>query len=94
MSSNESHDKIINHVYYNPAGDGSIPTTFKEAFQTYKYKTLNIVKQWFKSSLGTTKQVKGSNSSVAPYPYYEYQLDLMLFSDLKHQVALARNLMY
>ena len=84
-SINENHDKIINKVYYDPAGHGSITSTFKEAFQLDKTITLNTVKQWFKSNLETTKQVKGSNSFVAPYPYYEYQLDLMFFTDLKNQ---------
>ena len=46
---------------------------------------LNDVKQRFKSDLETTKQVKGSNSFVAPYPHYSYKLDLMLFSALKNQ---------
>jgi hypothetical protein len=84
-STHESHDKIINKIYYDPAGYGSITSTFKEALQQDKTITLNYVKQWFKSNLETTKQVKGSNSFVAPYPYYEYQLDLMFFADLKNQ---------
>ena len=28
-STNDSHDKIINKVYYDPAGHGSITSTFK-----------------------------------------------------------------
>jgi hypothetical protein len=84
-STHESHDNLINNIYDDPAGYGSITSTFKEAFQTYKAITLNYVKQWFKSNLEATKQVKGSNSFVAPYPYYEYQLDLMFFSDLNKQ---------
>jgi hypothetical protein len=45
MSSiNESHDKIINNIYYDPAGYGSITSTFKEAFQQYKTITLKYVK--------------------------------------------------
>ena len=84
-STNESHDKIINKVQYDPAGYGSITSTFKEAVQQHKAITLNAVKQWFKSNLETSKQIKGSNSFVAPYPYYEYHLDLMFFSDLKNQ---------
>ena len=83
MSSNASHDKLINKVYYDPAGYGSITSTFKEAFQKYKTITLNDVKQWFKSNLETTKQVKGSNSFVAPYPYYAYQHDLMFLHTYK-----------
>ena len=43
MSSNESHDQIINKVYYDPTGYGSITSTFKEAFQNYKTITLNDV---------------------------------------------------
>ena len=85
MSSNESHNKILNTVYHGPAGYGSIPSTCKEAVKLYKTITLNTVKQWFKTNLETTKQVKGNNSCVAPYPYYEYQLDLMLFTDLEIQ---------
>ena len=76
-STNESHAKIIHKAYYDPAGYGSITSTFKEACHKYKTITLNAIKQWFKSNLDTTKQVKGSNSFVAPYPYDEYQLDLM-----------------
>ena len=78
-STNESHDKLFNKVYYDPAGYGPITSTFKEAFKHYKTITLKTIKQLIKSNLETTKQVKGSNSFVAPYPYYEYQLDLMLF---------------
>ena len=32
MSANGSHDQIIDKVYYDPAGYGSITSTFKEAF--------------------------------------------------------------
>ena len=85
MSSTDNHHKILNKVYHDPAGYGSITSTFKEAFKLDKTLTLNTVKQWFKSNIETTKQVKGSNSFVAPYPHYEYQLDLMFFTDLKNQ---------
>ena len=83
MSSNDNHNNILNKVYHDPAGYGSITSTFKEAFKHYKTITLNTVKQWFKFNLETTKQVKDSNSFVAPYPYYEYQIDLMFFTDLE-----------
>ena len=33
MSSNESNNKILNKVYHDPAGFGSITSTFKEAFK-------------------------------------------------------------
>ena len=75
MSSNESHARILNKVYYDPTGYRSITSTFKEAFQKDKITTLNEVKQWFKFNLETTEQAKGSNSFVAPCPYHEYQLE-------------------
>jgi DNA replication protein DnaD len=62
MSTNERHDKILNTIYHDEAGYGSITSTFKEAFQTCKAITFNYVKQWFQSNLETTEQVKGSNS--------------------------------
>ena len=40
--------------------------------------TLNDVKQWVKCNIEATKQVNGINSFVAPYRYYDYQLDFML----------------
>ena len=79
-SSNESHTKIVNQFYYDPAGYGSITSTFKEVVRQDKTITLITVNQWFNSNLETTKHVKGSNSFVAPYLYYEYQLDVMFFS--------------
>ena len=85
MISTDSHNNILNKVYHDPAGHGSITSTFKSAFRQDKTITLNAVKQWFKSNLETTKQVKGINSFVAPYTYYDYQLDLMFFSDLRSQ---------
>ena len=88
MRSNGSHDKVINNIYHGPAGYGSITSTFKEAFQKDKTITLNDVKPWFKSNLESTKQVKGNNSVVAPYPYSEYQLDLMFF----HKFKTSKNL--
>ena len=76
---------ISHKVYHDPAGYGSITSTFTDAFKQDKTITLNTVEQWFKSTLEPTKQVKCSNSFVAPYPYYEYQLDLMFFTYLKIQ---------
>jgi hypothetical protein len=68
MSSTESYNKLLNQIYYDPAGYGSITSTFKESVKQDKTITLNYVRQWFNSNLETTKQVQGSNSFVAPYP--------------------------
>ena len=93
VSSNASHGQILHEVYYDPAGYGSITSTFKEAFDTDETITLIDVQRVFKSNLETTKQVKGSNSFVALYPYYEYQLDLMFFTVLKSKAS-AQGIMY
>ena len=37
--------KQLNKAYYDPAGYGSVTSTFKEAFQECKTMTLNDVKQ-------------------------------------------------
>ena len=71
-SPNESHTKLITKVYHDPAGYGSTTSTSKESFKQDKTITLNSVKQCLTSNLETTKQIKGSNLFVAPYPYYEY----------------------
>ena len=42
-SPTESHDNILNKVCYDPAGYGSITSTFKEAFQIYETLTLNAI---------------------------------------------------
>jgi hypothetical protein len=42
---NESHDAILNNIDYDKAGFGSITSTFKEAFQTYRTITLTCVSQ-------------------------------------------------
>jgi hypothetical protein len=76
MIIHKSHGKLINNIYYDEAGFGSITSACKEAFHTHKTITLICSKQWFKSNLEPTKQVNGINSFVAPCPYYEYQLDL------------------
>ena len=42
-SPTESHDNTLNKVCYDPAGYGSITSTFKEAFQIYETLTLNAI---------------------------------------------------
>ena len=63
MSSNESHNTILNKVYHDPAGYGSITSTFKEAFKLDKTITLNTVKQWFKSARSFNRQPPGTMES-------------------------------
>ncbi len=81
----EEKEKTIHKVYYDPAGHGSILHTHRESKQYDKRITLNDVKQWFQKNIEQTKQLKGSNSFVAPYPFYEFQIDLFFLADLENQ---------
>ena len=40
--------------------------------------TLNYVKGWYNHFNGPKTQLKGTNSYIAPDPYFEYQIDLFL----------------
>ena len=83
-------DDIINKVYTDASGYGSQINTFKDAQDKNKTITKDDVKTWFSQNVETKKQLKGTNSFVAPRPHYEYQLDLFFINDL----ALVKNLLF
>ena len=76
-------DKIIEKVYYDPAGYGSINATLKDARSYDPSITYEDVKSWKERNVERKTQLKGINSFVASYPRQEYQMDIMFFSDLK-----------
>jgi len=53
-------EKIISSVYYDPAGYGSIMTTYKDAHKRDKEIKLEDVKKWFK--LNIEKKTNYSNT--------------------------------
>ena len=85
MSSNAEKDKIISKIYYDPAGYGSIQTTYKDARLKDSSIQLQDVQSWFSGNVVKKNQPGGKNSFVAPGPYYEYQMDLFFINDLKKQ---------
>jgi hypothetical protein len=85
MSSNEEKDMLLNKIYYDGAGYGSIQTTYKEARPTDSKITLEYVRGWFEGNVINRKQPTGTNSFVAPGPGYEYQVDLFYLLDLQKQ---------
>jgi hypothetical protein len=85
MSSDEEQDKIINNLYNDPVGYGSVQNTNTEARVKDKTITIKDVQSWFSNNVSKTRQPNGSNSFVAPGPYYEYQMDLLFINDLKKQ---------
>ena len=46
---------------------------------------MSDIDEFFKKNIRQKKQLKGYNSFVAPEANYEYQIDLMFFSDLENQ---------
>ena len=80
-------NKIISDIYFDRSGFGSIATTFKDAKAKDKSITLADVKAWFEKNVDRKRPMSGFNSFVAPYAYYEYQVDLFFITnnDLDNQ---------
>ena len=78
-------EEIINKVFRDPAGYQSISNTLKEVRQIDKSITYQDVKQWKENNFIRKTNLKGYNSYIAPEPYYEYQIDILFFSDLPNQ---------
>ena len=80
-------NKIISDIYFDRSGFGSIATTFKDAKAKDKSITLADVKAWFEKNLDRKRPMSGFNSFIAPYAYYEYQIDVFFITnnDLKNQ---------
>ena len=81
---------IIEKIYYDLAGYGSIQNTLKEARKYDNTITYDDVKNWkAKQPFGQKRQIRGTNSFIAKQPLEEFQMDLMFFSDVdKNSVAL------
>ena len=78
-------EDIISKVYFDRSGFGSKKNTLEDAKKSDKSVTMADVDEFFKNNVAEKKQLKGYNSFVAPHAYYEYQIDLMFFSDLENQ---------
>ena len=74
--------KIIEKVYFDPAGFGSIAETVKDAKKYDKSITYEDVKKWkAKQDFGQKAKPRGMNSFIADKPHEEYQMDLLFFAD-------------
>ena len=73
---------IIEKVYFDPAGFGSISETLKDAKKYDKTITYEDVKKWKASqAFGQKSKMRGMNSFIANAPKDEYQMDLLFFAD-------------
>jgi len=76
---------IISKIYFDKSGFGSKKITFEDARKIDKSIKMTDVDEFFKKNIKQKKQLRGYNSFVAPEANYEYQIDLMFFSDLENQ---------
>ena len=85
MSSDLTKDSIINNLYYDRAGYGSIKRTHDAARAKDKSIYIKYVASWFDKNMGKKKQPTGTNSFVAQKAFFEYQFDLFFINDLEEQ---------
>ena len=80
-------NKIISDIYFDRSGFGSIATTFKDAKAKDKSIALADAKAWFEKNIDRKKPMSGVNSFIAPYAYFEYQIDVLFITnnDLDNQ---------
>ena len=78
--------KIINDVYFDKAGFGSKSRTLAQAREKDKPITMGYINEFFRKNIEQKRKPVGQNSSIAPHPAYEYQMDLISINDLdEHQ---------
>ena len=81
-------NKIIEQVYHDPLGYGSIQNTSGDAKKQDLSITLEDVKKWKEENVGQSKQQPGYNSFVAHKPYEESQAELFFMPDQKYKVGM------
>ena len=74
-----SKDDIISNIYYDlESGYGSIKNTFDQAVKKDSNITYEDVRKWMNHQPNKQRKAyRNSNSYVAPYARYEYQIDIM-----------------
>ena len=83
-------DEIIDSVYHDPAGYGSMAYTLKHAKKKDPTIKLEDIRRGFENNIERTGKLRGFNSYVASKPNQEYQMDLMFFTeaDLEFKVGM------
>ena len=78
-------DEIIEKVYYDAAGYGSINEALKDAKLFHKSITDDDAKKWKDSNVERKRTLTSMNSFIAHEAFEEFQMDLMFFADLKEK---------
>ena len=80
-----SKQDTIAKIYFNESGYGSRARTLKESREKDKTITMTDIEEFFRKNVEQKKQLRGFNSFVSPYPFYEFQVDLFFINDLEKQ---------
>ncbi len=73
-------DKIINNMHHDPAGHGSMKTSYEDATEKDKSITCGDIQAWFTKNTERKTQRKGHNSVKASESKQEYQMDLFFMN--------------
>jgi hypothetical protein len=73
----KQQNKLINIIYYDADGYGSIQNTFDKARLIDPTLTYEAVKNWYAKNLIKKDNYKHFNSFIANHPKEEYQIDIM-----------------
>lgn len=78
-------DEVISKIYYDPAGYGSVKTTWEDAKKKDNTITIKDVREWFSKNVEQKKEPRGQNSFITPHAHFEYQVDLFFINDVPNQ---------
>ena len=80
-----SKDDLLSNLYYDlDKGYGSAQSLYKQAQEEDIHISLEYAKNWIKKQPNKQRKgYKGYNSYKAPFPRYQYQIDIMDMSYLK-----------
>ena len=83
--------KILEKIYYDvDEGFGSARDLYEKARKVDAGKTLAMDSKWMRALPNKqTRTYKNYNSYTAPFPKYEFQIDLMGVSSLLRDVGVA-----
>ena len=89
MSRKLDKDEILKKLFHNvDEGFGSVRDLYEKANKVEAGFTLDYVSKWMKSQPNKqTRNYKNYNSYTAPFPKYEFQIDLMVMSSLLNDVG-------
>ena len=81
--------KILEKIYYDiDKGFGSARDLYEKSRKVDAGITLDFVSKWLKAQPNKqTRHYKNYNSYTAPFPKYEFQIDLMLVTSLLRDVG-------